>query len=98
MLGEVTPYLERRNAPLSTHWHQKMFSSLIYLFIVELGFESIYLYLLDLNPHQWRIQEFKNRGALYCFSSEDCFDAPSHIPYAFVVRVENKIHIVNIEC
>ena len=30
--------------------------------------------------------------------SEDCFDAPSHIPYAFVVRVENKIHIVNIAC
>ena len=40
----------------------------------------------------------KNREALYCFSSEDCFDAHSHIPYAFVVRVENKIHIVNIEC
>ena len=28
----------------------------------------------------------------------DCFDAPSHIPYAFVMRVENKIHIVNIAC
>ena len=27
------------------------FSSLIYLFIIELGFESIYLYFLDLNPH-----------------------------------------------
>ena len=30
--------------------------------------------------------------------SEDCFDAPSHIPYAFVVRVYNKIHIINIAC
>ena len=27
-----------------------------------------------------------------------CFDGPSHIPYAFVVRVENKIHFVNIAC
>ena len=24
--------------------------------------------------------------------SWDCFDAPSQIPYVFVVRVENKIH------
>ena len=32
------------------------------------------------------------------FRSGDCFDAPSHTPYAFVVRVENKIHIVNIAC
>ena len=30
------------------------------------------------------------------FRSDDCFDVPSHIPYAFVVSVENKIHIVNI--
>ena len=28
--------------------------------------------------------------------SEDCFDAPSHIPYAFVVGLEYKMHIVNI--
>ena len=28
--------------------------------------------------------------------SEDCLYAPSYIPYAFVVKVENKIHIVNI--
>ena len=28
----------------------------------------------------------------------DCFDVPSHIPYAFVLRVENKIHIVIIAC
>ena len=44
---------------------------------------------------QWRIQKFKNREARsrrgIVFG--DCFDAPSHIPYAFVVRVENKIHI-----
>ena len=37
---------------------------------------------------------FKNRGrgpsAVLFFRSDDCFDAPSHIPYAFVVRVENK--------
>ena len=26
--------------------------------------------------------------------SGDRFGAPSHIPYAFIVRVENKIHIV----
>ena len=32
------------------------------------------------------------------FRSEDCFDAPVHIPYASVVRVETKIHIVIIAC
>ena len=32
------------------------------------------------------------------FRSGVCFDAPSHIPYVFVVRVVNKIHIVNIVC
>ena len=37
-------------------------------------------------------------GVLQFLRSEDCFDAPSLIPYAFVVRVENKIHIVNIAC
>ena len=26
-----------------------------------------------------------------------CFEAPSHIPYIFVVTVVNKIHILNIE-
>ena len=31
--------------------------------------------------------------------SGDCFDAPYiHIPYALIVRVENKIHIVNNAC
>ena len=28
--------------------------------------------------------------------SWDCFDTPSHIPYVFVVRVMNEIHIVHI--
>ena len=35
-------------------------------------------------------------GAVLFFMSEDCFDAPWHIPYAFVVRVGNKTNIVNI--
>ena len=30
--------------------------------------------------------------------SRDCFDAPSQTSHALVVRVENKIHIVEIEC
>ena len=30
---------------------QEIFSSLIYLFIIELWFESIYLYFLDSNSH-----------------------------------------------
>ena len=51
---------------------------------------------------QWRIQEFKNRGARsrrgIILRPGDCFDAPSHIPYAFVLKVENKIHIVIIAC
>ena len=37
-------------------------------------------------------------GVAEFFGSWDCFDAPSHIPYAFVVRVENKIDIINIAC
>ena len=51
---------------------------------------------------QWRIQNFKNGrggvrpGVLQFLRSEDCFDAPSLIPYAFVVRVENKIYIVTL--
>ena len=28
--------------------------------------------------------------------SEYCFDAPSHTPYVLVLRIENRIHIVNI--
>ena len=32
------------------------------------------------------------------FRSGDGFDPPLHLPYISVVRVENKIHIVNIEC
>ena len=37
-------------------------------------------------------------GAVEFLGSGDCFDAPSHIPNVFVVRVVNKIHIVNIAC
>ena len=48
--------------------------------------------------HQWRIQKFKNLGAQsrrsIIFRSGDCLDPPLHIPYDFVMRVENKIHIV----
>ena len=32
------------------------------------------------------------------FRSGDCFDVPLHIHYAFAMRVENNIHIVNIAC
>ena len=49
---------------------------------------------------QWRNQEFQKRGpgpdAVEL--SWDCFDAPSQTSHALVVRVENKIHIVEIEC
>ena len=50
----------------------------------------------------WRIQEFKNQGrgpgAVEFLGPGDWFDAPSHISNVFVVRVANKIHIVNIAC
>ena len=36
LIGEVTPCPLTRNAPLSTHYHQKIISSLIYLFIIKL--------------------------------------------------------------
>ena len=37
-------------------------------------------------------------GAVLFLRSGDCFDAPSHISYDFVVSVEDKVHIVNIAC
>ena len=37
-------------------------------------------------------------GAVESYGSGDCFDAPSHITYWFLVRIVNKIHIVNIVC
>ena len=40
----------------------------------------------------------KNRGGGGSGTIGDCFDAPLHIPNAFVVSVENKIHTVNIAC
>ena len=50
---------------------------------------------------QWRIQEFRNLGAWSrrgrILRHGVCFEAPSHIPYVFVLRV-NKIHIVNVVC
>ena len=30
--------------------------------------------------------------AVYFFRSGDCFDAPSHMLYAFILRVENEVH------
>ena len=50
--------------------------------------------------NQWRIQEFQNQGAQSIrgriLRSEICFEAKSPIPYILVVRVVNKIHIINI--
>ena len=58
------------------------------------------LHKVVLNVNQWRIQEFQNQGcgpgALEFLGSGYCFDTPSHILYLFVVRVENREHIVNI--
>ena len=34
-------------------------------------------------------------GLAEFLGSGDCIDAPSHVPYVFVVRVESKINIVN---
>ena len=41
----------------------------------------------------WRIQEFQNRGRRLVL-----MPLHSHVPYVFVVRIENEIHIVNIVC
>ena len=44
-------------------------------------------------------RNFKTGGAVRArYNSGFWFDAPSHIPYAFVVRDVNNIHIVNILC
>ena len=42
--------------------------------------------------------KFKTGGAVESYGSGVCFDAPSHITYWFLVRIVNKIHIVNIVC
>ena len=51
---------------------------------------------------QARIQEFQNGGARSrrgrILRSKICFDASLHIPYVFVRRVVNNIHIVNTAC
>ena len=39
-----------------------------------------------------------NPSMVEFWGSGDCLDAPSHILYVFVVRVENKIHIKHIAC
>ena len=40
-------------------------------------------------------RNFKQRVGEFLWS-EYCFDAPSHTPYVLVLRIENRIHIVNI--
>ena len=40
----------------------------------------------------------RGTGGVEFLSSDDCFVALPHIPYAVVVRNENKTHIVNIVC
>ena len=51
---------------------------------------------------QGRIQGISKRGArsrrFRILRSKVCFDAPSNIPYVFVRRVVNNIHIVNTAC
>ena len=54
------------------------------------------------NIDQARIQEFQNGGARSrrgrILRSKVCFDASLHIPYVFVRRVVNNIHILNTAC
>ena len=51
---------------------------------------------------QARIQEFQNGGARSrrgrILRSKVCFDASLLLPYVFVRRVVNNIHIVNTAC
>ena len=58
--------------------------------------------LILVMENQWRIKEFQNRGARSrcgrLLGVWECFDALSHIFYVFVVRVEDKIDIVNTAC
>ena len=43
-------------------------------------------------------RNFRTGGAVEFFGSGNCFDAPSHIPYVFVVRVVTEKQIVHIVC
>ena len=51
---------------------------------------------------QWRIQKFQNQGAWSRRGINSLglgivlINAPQRIPYAFVVRVENRIHTVHV--
>ena len=60
------------------------------------------LFLFISTNEQWWIQEFQNQergsSAVEFLGTGDCFDVPSNTPNIFVVRVGNKIHIVNIAC
>ena len=91
------------------HQRQLWYHSLIHIFlqpqsiVTSRGFSAELGNIPRMYLHSGRIQEFKNRGGGRSLRGiilryEDCFDAPSQIPNAFVVRVENKIHIVNIAC
>ena len=40
-------------------------------------------------------RNFKTGEGGTIFRFRLCFDVPSHIPYVFLARVVNKIHIVN---
>ena len=58
-------------------------------------FDWLIIFLL----YQWRIRKFKNGGGgiIIVFEVWRLFWCPfTHIPYAFVVRVENKMHIVKL--
>ena len=49
-------------------------------------------------PHAMADPGISKRGGGGPGALEVCFDAASHIPYVFVRRVVNNIHIVNTEC
>ena len=56
LIGEVTPCPLTRNAPFSTHYHQKIISSLIYLFIIKLIWVHLFVFLgfePPLNTHSY---------------------------------------------
>ena len=64
---------------------------------------SLHVGLDRFNCYQWRIQEFQNRGHGPCTdeflrSANDLM--PFHMFYDFVVRVEEKLHIValHVDC
>ena len=90
---------------LTTAW--RSYSLLAFKFIFQRTWFQVMNPIICVTKQTWpcnqaRIQEFQNGGSRSrrgrILRSKVCFDASLHIPYVFVRRVVNNIHILNTAC